>query len=58
MLDLNEAIYELKKSIELIKKEKINDAENILLNITTHKEIKADIYLYLGICNIKKIKRI
>ncbi len=57
MLDLNEAIYELKKSIELIKKEKINDAENILLNITTHKEIKADIYLYLGICNIKKNKK-
>ena len=58
MLDLNEAINNLKKSIELIKQEKIDEAENILLNLSNFKEIKADTFLYLGICNVKKNKKI
>ena len=44
----------LKKSINLINQNKINEAEEILIGLSKFKDFQVDTFLYLGICKIKK----
>ena len=47
-------INELKESVELLNKNKVNEAEKILIRLSNYNELQADTFSYLGVCYIKK----
>ena len=47
-------INELKESVELLNKNKVNEAEKILTRLSNYNELQADTFSYLGVCYIKK----
>ena len=50
-------LIKLQNAIDLIKKNKTNDAENILKELVDIKNVKPDVLTYLAICKIKSNKK-
>ena len=50
-------LIKLQNAIDLIKKNKTNDAENILKELIDIKNVKPDVLTYLAICKIKSNKK-
>ena len=50
-------LIKLQNAIDLIKKNKTSDAENILKELIDIKNVKPDVLTYLAICKIKSNKK-
>ena len=57
MSNKNQNELDFNESLELIKKNKIEDAEEILERLKNKRVFEVEVFTYLAVCKIKKSKK-